>query len=82
MAKAVARTASRKRYDEEAYHFVVEALHFTQQRLSQAATQKRRRRVRSHLGPGTLHRLPGIRQQGVRHAGRHRPSQLGHEDDR
>ena len=34
MAKAVARTASRKRYDEEAYHFVVEALHFTQQRLS------------------------------------------------
>jgi uncharacterized repeat protein (TIGR04138 family) len=34
MAKAVARTASRKRYDEEAYRFVVEALHFTQQRLS------------------------------------------------
>ncbi len=34
MAKAVARTASRKRYDEEAYAFVVEALHFTQQRLS------------------------------------------------
>ena len=34
MAKAVARTASRKRYDEDAYHFVVEALHYTQQRLS------------------------------------------------
>src|SRR4051812_9522973 len=39
MAKAVARLASRKRYDEEAYRFVVEALHFTQQRLSRPRPQ-------------------------------------------
>ena len=40
MAKAVVRSAARKRYDEEAYVFVVEALHFTQQRLSRPRPQK------------------------------------------
>jgi uncharacterized repeat protein (TIGR04138 family) len=40
MSKAVARSTSRKQYDEEAYRFVVEALHFTQQRLSRPRPQQ------------------------------------------
>jgi uncharacterized repeat protein (TIGR04138 family) len=39
MAKAAVRSTSRKRYDEEAYRFVVEALHYTQQRLSRPRAQ-------------------------------------------
>jgi len=34
MAKAVIRSSSKKRYHDDAYRFVVEALHHTQQRLS------------------------------------------------
>jgi uncharacterized repeat protein (TIGR04138 family) len=39
MAKAAIRTEPRRRFHDEAYRFVVEALHFTQQRLSRPRAQ-------------------------------------------